>query len=197
MSDAIKWFPLERLPDLEHRLAEIVAAGTCTARRDALACCFGLHGLRVSEVCNLQNKHLFVPTQTLTVETLKNGRDRKLTLDKSLIDEIRRWQADAPFWQADAHGPILPARNGKKCRRDQFEQFARRLVRELIGAPLTFHALRHTFAMRLYASSRDLFLVQQSLGHASVKSTEVYARSLAQIPRDCLVRLERTINNEP
>jgi len=40
--------------------------------------------------------------------------------------------------------------------------------------PLGVHALRHTFATRLYGRTRDLRLVQQALGHRSVTSTEVY-----------------------
>ena len=191
MSDAIKWFPLERLGDLERRLAELVAEGTVEQRRDALACCFGLHGLRVGEVIRLENRHLFRPTKTLSVSTLKGGRDRKLRLDDSMIAALDAWQRRARFWRNEPAWPLLPNRKGKRCRRDQLEKFVRGLVRELLGEALSFHALRHTFAMRLYATTRDLFLVQQSLGHSSVKSTEVYARSLADVPRECIVRLER------
>jgi integrase len=39
----------------------------------------------------------------------------------------------------------------------------------------TFHALRHTYATRLYSKTKNLLLVQQSLGHRSSKNTEVYA----------------------
>jgi integrase/recombinase XerC len=36
------------------------------------------------------------------------------------------------------------------------------------------HALRHRFATRAYAGTRDLFAVQQLLGHASPETTQVY-----------------------
>lgn len=196
MGDSIKWFPLERLEQLERRLGDLVAVGTIEARRDALACCLGLHGLRVGEVVRLENRQLFRPTRTLTVRTLKGGRDRKLRLDATLIEALDAWQRAARFWQGEPAAPLLPNRHGRRCRRDQFEAFVSHLVAELLGEPLPFHALRHTFAMRLYSATRDLFLVQQSLGHASVKSTEVYARSLANIPADCCVRLERKTTDE-
>ncbi|MCH7573570.1 MAG: tyrosine-type recombinase/integrase [Candidatus Marinimicrobia bacterium] len=38
------------------------------------------------------------------------------------------------------------------------------------------HALRHTFACRKLIESRDIYLVQQCLGHASVKTTERYLK---------------------
>lgn len=187
----MKWFPLDRLPDLESRLAELAAVGTKERRRDALAACLGLHGLRVGEVVALNNGDLWRPTRSLTVRTLKSGRDRSVELDESLIEALDAWQRSAINWRAGDDRPMLPNRRGGRVRRDQFEAFVRDLTREVIGQAMKFHALRHTFAMRLYAATRDLFLVQQSLGHRSVKSTEVYARSLANVPRECLVRLRR------
>jgi integrase len=38
------------------------------------------------------------------------------------------------------------------------------------------HALRHTYAMRIYGETGDLQLTQQALGHASITSTVIYAR---------------------
>ena len=40
---------------------------------------------------------------------------------------------------------------------------------------------------------RDLFLVQRMLGHRSVKSTEVYARSLEDVPEECILKMKRPI----
>lgn len=190
MSDAIKWYPLERVDELEQRLGEIIVEGRRNQQRDALGCCLGLHGLRVGEVCNLKNGDLFRPTRVLNVRTLKGGRDRKIKLDSTLIAELDRWRSAAGCSISPAE-PLLPSNRGGKVRRDQFEQFAKATIESLIGEPLTFHALRHTCAMRLYAATRDLFLVQQTLGHSSVKSTEVYARSLAEIPSECVVRINR------
>ena len=38
------------------------------------------------------------------------------------------------------------------------------------------HALRHTFATRIYATTGDLQLTQMALGHASIVSTCIYAK---------------------
>ena len=38
------------------------------------------------------------------------------------------------------------------------------------------HCLRHTFAVRRYLQTRDIYRVKQELGHASVVTTEIYAK---------------------
>ncbi len=39
------------------------------------------------------------------------------------------------------------------------------------------HALRHSFATRLYRKSRNVLLVKQALGHRNIESTLVYAQA--------------------
>ncbi|MBI5433295.1 MAG: tyrosine-type recombinase/integrase [Planctomycetes bacterium] len=39
------------------------------------------------------------------------------------------------------------------------------------------HALRHSFATRLYQRTGDVLLVKEALGHRSVVSTLVYAQA--------------------
>jgi len=60
---------------------------------------------------------------------------------------------------------------------------------ETFGVPYRFHSLRHTFAMRVYARTKDLLLVKKLLGHRSINSTLVYAEALDELPRDLLFRL--------
>jgi integrase len=41
--------------------------------------------------------------------------------------------------------------------------------------PVRFHDLRHTFATRLAASGQPLRTIQELLGHADSKATQIYA----------------------
>jgi integrase len=44
------------------------------------------------------------------------------------------------------------------------------------GVPeITFHQLRHTFATRLATSGQPLRAIQEFLGHADMKTTQIYA----------------------
>ena len=178
-----RFIPLEELPRFEAALAAEIAAGSWSIRRDALAVALGLHGLRVGEVCRARVGDLWPPGNRLHVAEFKRGVARDVPLDRSLVSALLEWRdrSDAPS--------LLFTRPGGTVHRTQFERAARRLIAHVIGRPLKFHSLRHTFAMRVYAETSDPLLVKQLLGHRSIKSTEVYAASLAAVPAACLVRL--------
>ena len=60
-------------------------------------------------------------------------------------------------------------------------------MREVDGQDTKYHlhCLRHTFAVRRYLQTRDIYLVKQELGHASVVTTEIYAKfSLRRLEND-------------
>lgn len=195
---SITWYPLDKIAELEAEIVKRLNHRRRTVRRDGVACALGLSGLRSGEVSQLIFRDLSVPLKRLRVRTLKGGPERMLVLDESLVRGLLQWrdrrQKSLTFALPGPDDLILPNCRGGLVRREQFNQMAKRLFDDLLGQMhgLTFHSLRHTFAMRAYAESRDLFLVQRMLGHSSVQTTEIYARSLAELPESCQVRLGGT-----
>ena len=60
-------------------------------------------------------------------------------------------------------------------------------IREINGekTKFHFHCLRHTFAVRRYLQTRDIYQVKQEMGHSSVTTTEIYAKfSLRRLEMD-------------
>ena len=60
-------------------------------------------------------------------------------------------------------------------------------MREIDGEDTKYHlhCLRHTFAVRRYLQTRDIYQVKQEMGHASVTTTEIYAKfSLRRLEMD-------------
>jgi integrase len=191
MEGIIRWFPLDQLPALELEITRRLASRRRTTRRDAIGLALGLHGLRIGEICQATQRDLFPAARTLAVATSKGGKPRQLLLHQSLVAAIQ-----AELSARRIQSPLLLANcRGQPIRQRQLQRLAVEVFRDLLGPlhGLTFHSLRHTFAMRLYAETRDLFLVQRMLGHRSVKTTEIYARSLQQVPESCLVKVGEAI----
>ena len=63
----------------------------------------------------------------------------------------------------------------------------KKAIRQIDGKETKYHlhCLRHTFAVRRYLQTRDIYRVKQELGHASVVTTEKYAKfSLRRLEMD-------------
>lgn len=187
----MRYVPLEKVAALEAVIASEIADGTWAQRRDALAVALGLHGLRVGEITRAKRADLHVPEQRLQIASFKRGRPRAVPIHGSLVTALLEWRKDSRLpW-------LLFTRSGRPVHRTHLERSAQKLFVRVLGEELKFHSLRHTFAMRLYAEKPDVFLVQRMLGHHSVKSTEVYAASLAEVPEACLVRIASEKTAEP
>lgn len=129
-------------------------------------------GLRRAEVAQVHARDLELigPTWWLWVNG-KGARRRRVPLTQSLADELR---ARGQGWAFPGNyaGHLSPRYVGK-------------LVSELLPEGVTMHAMRHRFATQAYAIDRDVFAVQQLLGHSSPATTQRYV----QVPDAGLTRL--------
>ena len=63
----------------------------------------------------------------------------------------------------------------------------------LIPDDLTAHKMRHTAAMELITSGVDLMYIRDLLGHSSVVTTEIYARTDAKLKRKAIEAASKEI----
>ena len=132
-------------------------------------------GLRISEVCGLRVGDLLEDGAILRVRG-KGKKERDVPLGRPAREAIGRfWEAcrharaaDSPVFPAGADG-VRPVSAGMVQR-----QFKRHLAAAGLDPALTPHKLRHSFATHLLDRGADLRSVQELLGHAHLKTTEVY-----------------------
>ncbi len=190
-----RYVPFPRYDALVARLGTYLDDGTYTQRRDALAMLIGLHGLRITEVVQLKAKDLVqmrgMPAR-IAVRTLKGGHPRNVELGPGVADAIRAWRGKS------THDPLLFTAKGKPVAVNQWEEFCGQVMHEIVGVHMSFHALRHTYAMRCYACEpkRDVHRVKRRLGHRSTSSTMVYIDAWADLEDTEVAQIEQQIADE-
>jgi integrase len=145
-------------------LAMIDACGTNGRNRALVALC-GLCGLRVSEALDAAPDDIDLDTHTILVRG-KGDVSRVVPISD------RAWAFIEPALEG-ARFLHFPTIVGLR------ESWARDLLTELgrkagVKRPVSSHDLRATFATAAYDHTKDLRAVQELLGHASAKTTEVY-----------------------
>ena len=144
--------PPDRLSEIE--LARVLAIAEPHAFIIRLAVSTGL---RWGELCRLRSCDLV--SGMLTIANTKSGRMRRVPVPESTATEIRR-----------RAGRLVPYVEGSA---GSFNK----LVRRRSGvATFHVHQLRHTFACRWIERGGSLPSLQQVLGHASVTTTQHYAK---------------------
>ena len=148
--------------------------------RDAFMIELGLHsGLRLMEMCALKIEDLLIDGSRSSV-VVRHGKGDKMRnvwigskLKGECLDYLKR---RIEFGLAnDPCSPVLCTESGNSISRRAIQKaFKRCLTAAGIVARKGIHSLRHTYATFLLKSSKNLKLVQQQLGHSSIKTTEIY-----------------------
>jgi site-specific recombinase XerD len=163
-------------PALEHEVDKALAMATPRERLAVrLAAQLGLRRAEVAQVHSSDLLRLSGDEQWWLRVHGKGRKERRVPLTHDLSDSLRALPEGYAF-PGKAGGHITPAHIGK-------------IVARLLPEGVTMHALRHRFATRAYSIDRDVFAVQQLLGHASPNTTQRYV----EVPDHDLRRLVQAV----
>lgn len=127
-------------------------------------------GLRRAEVARVHTRDLIDDFDGWSlIVNGKGSKQRVIPIPDDLATEIRRGPGghtighgrEGYLFPGNDNGHLSPAWVGT-------------LIGDLMPDGWSMHKLRHRFATRAYAGSRNLRAVQEALGHASVATTERY-----------------------
>ena len=147
--------------------------------RAMLHLCFA-GGLRVSELVGLPLENLSLQ-RTPNLRVLGKGRrERCLPLWKEPAADIRAWLAvrgtvPAPELFVNAEGMAM-TRAGFEYILDKHVCAAGKTCASLSGRSVSPHQLRHSCALAMLQATRDIRKVALWLGHADIRTTEIYLR---------------------
>jgi site-specific recombinase XerD len=140
------------------------------ARDDAVIELLYGSGLRVSELCGLRPGDLDLARGAVRVMG-KGSKERRVPVSEPAAEAVRRWLPHRAELVGTQPVPSLFVnRRGKPLTpRD-----VRRILDGRAASPTHPHALRHSFATHLLDGGADLRAVQELLGHADLRTTQVY-----------------------
>lgn len=131
-------------------------------------------GIRVSEAVALDWHELDLNAMSLTVREGKGGKTRECPLSTKATMLLRQYQSE----RSDNEPWVFRSQFRRRMSKESIER-RMRLLGEKAGLRrrLTPHKMRHSCATHLLAAGMPLDMVQSVLGHSSVATTQVYART--------------------
>ena len=183
----VEWLPTPR----RHRRLPVVLSGTevlalLGAIRDlkyrAILMAIYSGGLRISEACRLRPEDIDSKRMVICIRAGKGGRDRHTMLSERLLAYLRGyWRRYLP-----QGGWLFPGgmKEGHASPETVRRVFRKALAGTGIGKRVSPHVLRHSFATHLIEIGTDVTVVQELLGHSSIRATSLYTHtSIAHIAR--------------
>lgn len=168
-----------------HILLGLCKLSTATGMRDR--CMFELlysTGIRRAELCNLRLVHLQLLTQTVLIRQGKGGHDRTVPLSDRALHWLDRYLTDARPQLVGYQDPglVFVTPEGTAIKPDSLSALIKRYIRRAnISADSGgAHLFRHACATHMLEGGADIRFVQELLGHASLKTTQIYTRVSVQ-----------------
>lgn len=131
-------------------------------------------GLRISELCHLQNKYVDLKNGVLCIQG-KGGKERYLQIGNSDVLSILNIYKTCFEEEIKKQGYFFVNRYGNPLS----EQSARRMIHKYADEiqadmNITPHMFRHSFATYLMEEDVNIRYIQKMLGHSSITTTQIY-----------------------
>jgi site-specific recombinase XerD len=120
-------------------------------------------GVRVSELCNMNVEDIDFDEHTIRIRG-KGDKIRTVFVDDETLADILKFSGTRIV------GPVFVGQQGKNISSRAIQH----IFKNYAPSGITPHKIRHSYASELYKRSKNLRVVQENLGHTSIKTTEIY-----------------------
>ncbi|MCI3918983.1 tyrosine-type recombinase/integrase [Paenibacillus sp. TRM 82003] len=150
-------------------------------------------GLRVGEVVRLRAQDLDLERRVLNIRQGKGKKDRVTVLSNVAVAAVRAY--------VSAHRPgvwLFPGQDRRAYLSERTVQkvFEQAKTKAGLQKRVTVHSLRHSFATHLHEAGTDLRVIQELLGHANLKTTEIYTHVSTRTIQRVVSPLDRLLSAE-
>jgi len=142
-------------------------------------------GLRVSELCSLNNEHIDLCNGNIRIMG-KGKKERILQVGNQEVISILRRYSEENAAQNET-GFFFINRLSTRISEQSVRFMIKRLcVKAKIGQKITPHMFRHSFATLLLEEDVDIRYIQRMLGHSSIVTTQIYTQVSMEKQRQIL-----------
>ena len=132
-------------------------------------------GLRLSAIVGIDTGDIDFNNKTIKVVE-KSGTYRTVYIGENTAKILENWLCDRELLINDANEDAVFISQTRKRMTPRAMEYIMERITYNTEAKITPHKMRATCATRLYEETGDIYLVQQQLGHKSIKNTERYAK---------------------
>lgn len=151
-------------------------------------------GARVQEIANLTVVDVRIKKTATIMLTGKGNKSRIIPLMPQTVSLINKYMVDYKLHNETKGSTALffnkksekLTRAGLSYILNKYVKNARINHNDLFPDKISMHVLRHSKAMHLLQSGVNLIYIRDFLGHSSVTTTEIYARSNPEIKRKAI-----------
>ncbi len=158
-------------------------------------------GIRVSEIIELRVRDVSLQEPYTLLVHGKGNKYRYVPLLKYTVPLINRYIDERNYnrpeklneWLFKNHMGQKFTRQGINYLMTKYATMAKNTSPELIPDDFSPHKMRHSTAMGLVEAGVDLIYIRDLLGHVSVKTTEIYARTDTKLKREAIEAASKEI----
>lgn len=128
-------------------------------------------GLRVSEGVNIKKEDINSTENLIHIRLAKGKKDRFVKIPESIKKELESYCSlnDSEF--------LFPSNRGGKLTTATIQAIVEQSAKRAnISKEVYPHLLRHSFATHLLEQGTDLRIIQKLLGHADIRTTQMYTQ---------------------
>jgi site-specific recombinase XerD len=129
-------------------------------------------GLRMQELLDLKIESIDSDRMQLKIVSSKGNKDRYVALSEKLLVLLRDY-----FEIYKPSEYLFEGQKGGQYTATSVQSVFKRAIKKVgIQKKVTVHTLRHSYATHLIENGYDIRVIQDLLGHSSIKTTQIYTR---------------------